>query len=94
MLLVDSFGVWVFLRVVDLPTRTIRARVRLRTPLSMELQRFELSSDRLLLVGKRGAILMLAYPTWSGRSDREDATQPVHSYGRESLTSSAGQSGP
>jgi hypothetical protein len=65
LLLVDSFGVWVFVRVIDLPTRTIRARVLLRTPQPMELLQYELSSGRLMLIGKRGAMLILRLPAWT-----------------------------
>jgi hypothetical protein len=65
LLLVDTHGVWVFLRVIDLASRTIRARVLLRTPQPIGLMLLELRSDRLMLIGNHGTLLVLCLPAWT-----------------------------
>lgn len=65
LLLVNTLGVWVFLRVIDLASRTIRARVLLRTPQRMDVMLIELWSDRLMLVGDHGTVLILRLPAWT-----------------------------
>jgi hypothetical protein len=56
---VQTCGVWVFVRVVDLTARVERARFLLRTPTPMDLLSAELDGDRIIAVGKLGSVLEL-----------------------------------
>jgi hypothetical protein len=56
---VQTCGVWVFVRIVDLTARIERARYLLRTPTPMDLLCAEVDGDRVIIVGKLGAVLEL-----------------------------------
>ena len=56
---VQTCGVWVFVRVVDLTALVERARFVLRTPTPMDLLCAEVDGDRLIVVGKLGSVLEL-----------------------------------
>ncbi|HVK64009.1 MAG TPA: hypothetical protein VM694_06030 [Polyangium sp.] len=58
-------GPWVFVRVIDVATGALQARVLLRTPRPLELITFALRGHRLILAGRHGGVLELDTEDWT-----------------------------
>lgn len=56
---VQTWGQWVFVSVIDLASRLEQARILLRTPTPLTTLGLQVEGDRLLVVGKIGAVLEL-----------------------------------
>ncbi|MDI1443909.1 hypothetical protein [Polyangium sp. 6x1] len=58
-------GPWVFVRVIDVATSALRARVLLRTPRPLEVVTFALRGHRLILAGRHGGVLEIDTDDWT-----------------------------
>ncbi|MDC0743706.1 hypothetical protein [Polyangium mundeleinium] len=58
-------GAWVFLRVIDAATGKLRARITLRSPDPIELLAAALRDRRLILVGRRASLLEIDTDDWT-----------------------------
>lgn len=57
--LVQTWGRWVFVSVIDLASRLEHARILLSTPFPLKVLGIQVDGDRLIVVGKLGAVLEL-----------------------------------
>lgn len=64
LVLVQARGPWVFLRVVDLAARVVRARVVLRAPEAFEVADAEVDAGRVVITGTPPCVLSIARGTW------------------------------
>src|SRR6185436_2693204 len=65
LLLSESRGVWVFLRLVDLASRTICRCITLRTPSPLMLVGMDIDEGRVALIGHLGSVLELSLADWT-----------------------------
>lgn len=59
--LVQTWGKWVFVRLIDLHARTEQARILLSTPVPLHAASVDMDKDRLVVLGKLGAVLELDF---------------------------------
>ena len=56
---VETWGRWVFVRVIDLASRIEQARILLSTPAPLDILGAQVDGNRLVVVGTRGGVLEL-----------------------------------
>jgi hypothetical protein len=73
MVMAQSIGRWLFLHVIDVMDRTVRARVSLRTPSDAGSPSVHVTDDVVWLLAYGGELLALSLDTWEVKLHRTSA---------------------